>query len=292
MKALWAFEPTQLDNERIKGMHRVLTQLAGSQGDVELGYIVTHQELTPAQAAAIPADEKYSVYPRNQIKAALKKAGLIIADSKIHVIDHETTSVTGAVDRFLSLAKSRKAGLVAVFTQARKGYMRYVVGSFAETAVHRADSHLLVLSPQVKVAKRIASLVLATDFGPAMKKHLAAAIELCKKLSAKLTILHHAEIIYAWSLDESSAKIQAYRKSVNGLKAYAEQQCARAGVAAQVIITAEFQGTSDFILDSADKHKANLIVISAKAGPVAALIGGSVSRKVIRSAKVPVLVLK
>lgn len=58
------------------------------------------------------------------------------------------------------------------------------------------------------------------------------------------------------------------------------------------MIDADFDATSDFILASAAKFKADLIVMSAKASPALALMGGSISRKVVRAAEVPVLVLK
>jgi nucleotide-binding universal stress UspA family protein len=59
-----------------------------------------------------------------------------------------------------------------------------------------------------------------------------------------------------------------------------------------VVIDSDFDATSDFLLRSADKFKADLIVMSAKASPALALIGGSISRKVVRAAEVPVLILK
>jgi nucleotide-binding universal stress UspA family protein len=40
------------------------------------------------------------------------------------------------------------------------------------------------------------------------------------------------------------------------------------------------------------KKKIDLVAVSAKIGPMAALIGGSITRQIVRGSQVPVLVLK
>lgn len=292
MKALLAFEPFHQDKERLQGMHRLLAQIAGSPSGVELAFIVTHQEAELNEAKNIREKERYTSYPVSIVNAALKKANLKIADGGIHVLDQDSRSVTPAVDRLLKLAASRKADLVGLYTHARAGFTRFVLGSFAETAIHRSKVSLLLVNPKCKIAPKIRKVVFATDFGPSSAKHLRTTLALCRTLKANLTILHHAEVTYGWSLNESSPHIQAYRKNVDKWKADAEQQCRKAGITGEVVITSEFIGTTDFILRSSSKAGADLIVMSAKVGPTAALMGGSVSRKVVRASDAPVLILK
>lgn len=74
------------------------------------------------------------------------------------------------------------------------------------------------MNPQCKVADRIQSVVYASDFSIDATQQLEIVLRLCKRLDAKLAILHHAEIIYAWSMDEESAEVQSYRKEVDKKK--------------------------------------------------------------------------
>jgi nucleotide-binding universal stress UspA family protein len=292
MKALWAFEPFHQDQNRIKGMHKILSLLTGSPSKVEVGFIVTGNESSLNLAFDIPEEDRFTFYPRKLIKQELKQSQIKIDDKNIHVINYKTLSNTKAVDRLLRLAKDREADVIGLFTHAKKGFLRFAIGSFAETAIHRSKSSLLIFNPQTKVSPNLKNILFASDFSPASKQFLKKVILYSKKLNSHLTILHHAEVIYRWSLDESNPEIQAYRRKVNRMKTWIEQECQSAGVSSEVIIVADFTSTPDHIFKVVKNKKIDLIVICAKAGPLAALMGGSITRQVVRESTKPVLVLK
>lgn len=292
MKAIWAFEPFHQDIERVKGMHRLLSQLAPPPESIELGFVVTHYEEGLNTTKILSAKDRSATYPRAKVKEVIKRANLKISDASVHVIEHETRSVTEAVNGFLKVARSRKADLIALYTHARSGFKRFLLGSFAETAIHCSKTSVLVVNPLCKISPRIKKVVFATDFAKSDRKHLQQTIALCRHLKAHLTIIHHAEVIYGWSLDESNPEFHAYRRQVNKTLASTEAECRKAGLRAEVIINSDFIGTTDLILQTVEKVRGDLIVMSAKAGPALALIGGSVSRKVVRAAQAPVLILK
>lgn len=292
MRALWAFEPFHQDTQRIQGMHRTLTQIVGSPQNIEVGFVVTRTEPSLSLAFDVPPEERFGLYPLRATKLALEKAKVKVPDRNIHVVDYETYSNTRAVDRFLALAKTQKSDVIALFTHAKQGYIRLAVGSFAETAIHRSKVDLLILNPKTKTAPKIKNILFANDFSLNSKKQLLRVIDQCKKSKAHLTVFHHAEFVYKWSLNEASPKIKAYRKKVDTMKAWVEGQGKKAGVPTQVFIASEFQATADLILRQAKKSKADLIAVTAKTGPIAALMGGSVTRQVLRSSPAPVWVLK
>jgi nucleotide-binding universal stress UspA family protein len=292
MKTLWAFEPFHQDKERLSGMHRLLKQIGASEQDVEAAFLVTHNEPELNKLKDLKNDERYKVRPRAIMAETLAKAGITLDDKNLHVLDYPTRSVSEAVDRILKLARKQKSELIALYTHARHGFKRLIVGSFAETAIHHSRTSLLLVNPQCKVASKVRSVVFASDFSPEADKHAATVLQLCKRLGAKLTILHHAEVTYAWSMDESNPTIIAYRKQVDKTRAALTEKAKKAGVNVEIVINSDFVGTSEFLLQSADKFKADLIVMSAKASPTLALMGGSISRKVVRAAEAPVLILK
>ncbi len=292
MKTLWAFEPFHQDKERLQGMHSLLKQLGTPDRDLEALFLVTRHEAELNKPEQLEPEERYVYRPRRIMAETLAKAGIPLAEKNLHVVDFPTRSVSEAVTCFLKNARKQKAELIALYTHARHGFQRFVMGSFAETAIHHSPVSLLLLNPKARVAKKIAKVVFATDFSREAEKQLPKVLQLCKSLKATLVILHHAEVIYGWSLDEANTQVKAYRKRIDKSKAATAEKCKKAGVSTEIVISSDFVGTSDFLLQSADKMKADLIVMSAKASPALALIGGSISRKVVRAAEVPVLILK
>lgn len=292
MKALLALEPSHQDKARLVGMHNALSQLAGSESKVEVGFVVTGTESTLNLAFDIPEDERFTSYPRKLIEQELINAGIKPDDKKIHVVDYPTYSNTKSVDRFLKLASSRGANLIGLFTHGKTGYLRFAVGSFAETAIHRSKISLLIFNPLMTVAPKIKNVLYASDFSAASKKHLKKVIDHCKNLGAELTVFHHAEVIYDWSMEKSNSKTSSYRKTVDQMKNWTEQECRRSGISCKVIVASGFDATADLIFTTVKKNKVDLIVVSAKSGPLVALMGGSITRQVVRESDVPVLVMK
>ena len=292
LKALWALEPFHQDSTRVKGMYNLLRQIAIQPTHIEVGFIVTRTENKLNLAFDIPYEERFSAYPRKILKNILHQAKVSIADKKIHIVDHETFSNTKAVDQLLSLAKSRDSDLLALYTHARHGFTRLVLGSFAETTIHRSKTNLLLVNPKTKFSPKIKNILYTSDFSPSSQKHLSRVLRLCKKVGSRLTVFHAAEIIYERSLDESNPKVHAYRRKLARMQAQVEQECEKAGVSCEVLISSELGPIAELLIHIAQKHKADLIVVSAKVRPAPSLMGGSITRQIIRSSSKPVLVLK
>lgn len=292
MKSLWSFEPFHQNTNSIKSMYKSLSLLTGNPANIEVGFVVTHTEAELNLAFDIPEHERYSTYPKEQIKKVLKGAQISIDDKKIHLVDYSTYSNTKSVDKLLKLATDRNVDLIGLYTKARQGFVQFALGSFAETLIHRSKKDLLILSPNTKVSAQIKNILFASDFGPNSKNEILKLLNYVKNLDSKLTVLHHAEVIYKWSLDEKSTQVRAYRKKVDQMKNWIEDQCKKSGISVNVIIVSDFSSTSDHIFALLKKNKIDLIAVAAKVGPLAALMGGSVTRQIIRKSPLPVLVLK
>lgn len=291
MKALWAYEPFQQDKKRVRGMYQLLKQLV-VPSNIEVGFIVTRHESDLNLAFDIPLEERFTLYPRKLIKKSLKESKISIEDKKIHVVDYETFSNTKVADRLLSLAKSRNVNLIALYTHSRHGFHRFVLGSFAETLIHRTQVDLLLVNPKIDFSKKVKNVFFMTDFSPTLKKHLKKIVLICKHLNATLTIFHAAEVIYEWSLDESNPRFHAYRRKIAKTKSWIEHECQQAGIKYDVIVTSEMRSITEMALESAKNYKSDLIVVAAKSGAMTALMGGSITRQIVRESTKPVLVLK
>lgn len=142
----------------------------------------------------------------------------------------------------------------------------------------------------------IKNVLWATDFSEESKEALAYASFLAKAFKAKLTALHvvpdFAPALYeAWpeAQAELIGKIEGSKASA---KAQLEHMCAKQGVCADKIVVTE-GAAAKVILKTAKKEGAGLIVVGRKgvSGNEPNLIG-SVTHRILRGARVPVLVTK
>jgi len=292
MKALWSYEPFHQDTQRIKSMYQLLSQLVGDAKRVKIGFIATHYEPSLNLAFDVPESERFSTYPRAQILKELKAAKVNVRDADVRVVEQMSLSTTKVVDRMLKLANEQGCELIGLFTHARKGFARFVLGSFTETAIHRSTKDLLLMNPNANLGSTVGRILFASDFGSSSRKELSRVFQYAKSLGASLTVFHHAEVIYKWSMEESSPKVKAYRKSVDKMKHWVETEARKKGVSTNVIIASDFQSTAAHIFKVVKSKRIDVVVLSAKTGPMAALMGGSVTREVIRASSVPVLVIK
>jgi nucleotide-binding universal stress UspA family protein len=292
MKALWAFEPFHQDTTKIKDMYNLLKQLVAHRSNIEIGYIVTTQESEQSEKNKVKPKEKFNGGLRNILKTKLKNAQCLIDDKNIHLVEYQTTSNKKAVDRLLELNENCETNLIALYTHARQGFLRLAIGSFAETIIHRSKTSLLLMNPTTKCSKNIKQILYSHDFSQLSNKHLKKVIEICQVVKANLTVFHQAQAIYKWSFDESNRKIINYRKNVDQVKNMIEEECRLAKIPFHVIISTEISSTTDLIINTSSKVKADLIIVCAKSGPMAALMGGSTTRQIIRESQKPILVLK
>ncbi len=98
--------------------------------------------------------------------------------------------------------------------------------------------------------------------------------------------------MYRWSLDEANPKIHAYRKEIRQMSEWIEKECNSLNVPCEVIVTTEIRPMTDLVLRAAEKVKADLIIVVAKVGRIAALMGGSTTRQLVRASTKPILVFK
>lgn len=292
MKVLWGFEPMACGKASVKGMSKLIHNLVPAKSDIEIGYVVTENESFFYTAPDRSMKDRSSSLPKELILDEMKKAGIAIPADYIFVAHHPTPSITTSVKRFLDLATERNAELIALFTHNKRGIERLVSGSFAETTIHHSHVDLLLAGPSTKYPSKVKSILYCSDFSAQSKKDLQKVIALCQKTGSKLTVFHAAEVIYKWSLDEKNPQILDYRRATDKMAQWIEDTCQKARIPFTLSLRSEFTPVSEMVSKAAKKARANLIVVSAKKGPLASLMGGSVTRQILRNGTYPVLILK
>jgi len=214
-----------------------------------------------------------------------------IKPGSVVVLHHPTLSVTRSVDAFLEVARKRGARLLAVHAHNRRGVQRLLLGSFTETLLHHSRFDVLIAAPACRIAPRVRRVLLASDFTSESRRHLGRVLEVCKTLKAELTVFHAAQMIYRWSLDESNRHVLAYPRRTRQMAKWVEQACKQARVPVEVVIASEFAPPAELAMAAAKSSRADLVVVAARARARAALMGGSVTRQIVRDGSLPVLVL-
>lgn len=292
MKALWGVEPFHQTEAQIGRCYRFISEFCGDRGKIEIGFIVTRTENEFNLAFDVDKDKRFTSYPKEILEKKLNQSGVRGQNVKINVIDYPTFSKTKAANRLLKLAKDKDFDICVIYSQGGGEIKKLFLGSFAESAVHLSDRKLLVINPHTKLAKKIHTVLFCYEPSKDSADALKEMIKFCKKRRTKLVIFHAAQFCFGVPDSEASDEVKAYNIAVKKWQSEIERKCAKAKVKCEFQISSEFAMVSDLALKTAKKVRADLISVLAKSGPTTALIGGSVTRQILRSSNLPVLVMR
>jgi nucleotide-binding universal stress UspA family protein len=168
------------------------------------------------------------------------------------------------------------------------------MGSFAETLLLRSPVPVLVVSPRWKRVERFETILFATDFSQQSRDAFPAVVKLAKALGCELTVFHKVaplSVVAPGLYHEPRAKL-GVRLERRFLLAQQWAERARSeGVPASVALDYRSRrSTEQSILDRV-AGKAALIAMASHSGPVARILTGSTTRKVVRRATCPVWVV-
>lgn len=292
MKIAWAFEPEGINTKQLKAMDTLINSLSKSGETRELVHVEC--EIYPGMvspfAPVLPYINQRDVTA--EIEKKLKSARIQVPKERRHLVDLPFASVTQTADETLKAAAKVGCDTLALFTHGRRGIDRFLLGSFAETVIHRSKLDLLLMSPWALSSGQVKKILFLDDFSKESRGHLGRVLDLCREKRAELVVFHYPHAVYDWSFDDENPMVVRYRNEVDRRAVATGDLCHRAGVRAEVIVKGGMSTISDAAFRLAKKHGADLIVVAAKMGRVGALLGGSVTRQIIRRSPVPVLVLK
>lgn len=292
MKVLWAIDPFAASTKAHTTLHGWIRLLSNGKADTDVAYVASPAEAHLSTAFDVLPADRYSKLPLQQIKKALASVKVKIAPKKIHVLPEMRLSLSAAAEQLTSFAARKGVEFIALNTHSRKGIERLIIGSFAETIIHKSTSSLLVLNPATKLPKTVKTIVYGADFESEKDTGLSEAIALARRTGAKLFVLHCAGPMYEWQDNPKEPAIAEFKRNVHHHALAAARAARLAGVTCEVMIDAHLEETSGAILKFAAKKKADILVLKAKTGRFQALLGGSTTRKVLREAKQAVYVVK
>jgi nucleotide-binding universal stress UspA family protein len=292
MKALWGVEPFQQSETQIGRTYRFISEVCGDKGKIEIGFIITRMENDLNLAFDVDKDKRFTSYPKEILERKLKRSGVQSKNVRINIVDYPTFSKTKAASRLLKLSKDKDCDICVIYSQGGGEIKKLFLGSFAESAVHLSDQKLLIINPHTKLSKKIRTVLFCYEPSKDSADALKEMIKFCQKRGAKLVIFHAAQFCFGMPANEVSDDVKAYNDEVKKWQSDIGRMCAKSKVKCEFHISSELEMISELALKTAKKVRADLISVLAKSGPTTALIGGSVTRQILRSSNLPVLVLR
>ena len=196
-------------------------------------------------------------------------------------------------------AEDDASDLIVLGTHGRSGIERFVLGSVAESVLHRAKRPVLTVPPHAKngapapVFKRI---LCGMDFSPCSVHALEYALSLAQEAGACLTLAHVFEMDAStpdtW---RTTFQPESVREALIAMEAERRARLARAipanmGPGCQVETAMACGPAARELLRLADAGNADLIVLGVQGRNAADLLFfGSTTNKVVRQATCPVL---
>jgi nucleotide-binding universal stress UspA family protein len=214
------------------------------------------------------------------------------------LIKVDEPSLSASVDALIQFAIEENASFILVSSRARTGIDRLALGSFAETLVLRSPVPVFIANPQTKTHQKLRTILYPTDFSAASKKGFDRVLTVAQRQGMQILIYHKIDLPY-WPLNSGLVLPPVSRESLRELKAeriaLAEKWAQRAelsGVRAKYQIESQGGPTLDSILEISRRLGPKVMIgVTSQSGSVGALILGSLTRQILRTASCPVLVV-
>lgn len=218
-------------------------------------------------------------------------------DSQLAGVDHETMIVRGesvwsGVEQVLA---DHEMDLLVVGTHGRTGALKLLLGSVAEEIFRRASVPVLTIGPSVRKGVHSGGqfhrVMLATDFTREAQTAAPYAISMAEEHQAKLLLLHVMR-----NPDPKASERKAQDSVANVMHQLYETVPEAAELWCRPEATVRFGNPADRILEAAEEHGADLIVLGVRdaAGRLGAAthLERTTAHKVVAHAVCPVLTVR
>jgi nucleotide-binding universal stress UspA family protein len=314
MLVLWAIDAIREPGTLMEHSAAVLDNWASRMSvEIEPVYVLSPSQmdlsLTP-EGGGLPT----GVEPQHRIAAekalaqivdrySIRRPALARALVPPVVLIERRSRVRSSVETLEKHAKFRGAQLVAIPTHGRTGAARFLLGSFAETLLLRAQVPTLAIGPGVDEIRGLDRILFATDFARGSKQVFRRVVDFATELRSKVLLYHSVpnllEPIFqsgaylftgAWipARNYFNDEVQERYRRGSAWARWARNQ----GVECDYIMDETMGSISDHVLELIQREKIGLVTMASRSGPVSSALLGSITRQVIRSATCPVWVLQ
>lgn len=205
-----------------------------------------------------------------------------------------------AVKKLLSYAQKSDAAPIVLATQGKTGLERWIMGSFAESAILMARTPLCVIPPGAEITS-FKKVLFPTNFSRSSKTFIQKQVSWLKKIDASVHLYHklsepfdpfvQSSLVMAgggWVSVQAFLQDESLKRQQDGDKL--RDQLVSKGIAASFTLDAKPGALTEGVLKSAAEKKAQLIALVSESSSVSAALVGSLARDLCRQASCPVWV--
>lgn len=306
MRIIWAMDAFEDNKELNQKLADTLTTVhEKTNAQIEPVYLLQENEVI------LPTYEA-PTWVTDHSKTAETLFNEILEDYKMpflqkpHVIPHASQSHAGAASVLSDYAERTKTDLILVGSHGRKGFQRFILGSFAESLLVQSKIPIFLMSSHCTQPSKIQNILFPTEFGEHSKDSFRHVLKLAQLFQASVTLLHAIPrpIEGVFEL-HSVPRTFTYKGQMSTLEQIIEDQVSvgsaqgerwknwakKDGVVLNYVIDQSFQPLDKLINDCIVSEKISLVVMEAQSGSISATLLGSTLRNVIRTATCPVYVI-
>ncbi len=192
MKLIWSINPLERDPNLLKRATSVIGIL-NSQGDwtIQPFVLISQFSFLPFQAPcpSTPGDTASRITDAVQKRVFDLTRGCDLKGlQSAHVILRRYHPLRPEVSELLDYARSEKADLILTATRARKGWRRWLSGSFSESLIYHSEIPVLFLNPGCGPDVRFDRIVFPTEISSDFENTLPRVIRLARKLKSEVVL--------------------------------------------------------------------------------------------------------
>lgn len=291
-------------NEEFKPQRKILIATDGSEASekaadfgietlkFEGAKVYAVYVIDTASYGSVPMDEKKLKRIEQLEEMGRKATSYVERKAKDAGMEAESIVLQGnPAEEIVDFAEEQRVDMIVVGSLGKSGIKRFMLGSVSEKVVRRAKIPVLVVREH-KEEKPYKQILIAADCSKATEKAVDFGIEIARLNGAKVYAVHVIDPIFNDLMEEAWAEnaYEQFKKIGREAVSYVEEKGKAAGMEVE---SAVLEGNpAEKIVDFAEEQKVDMIVVGSlgKSGYEQFAIG-SVSAKVLRNAKVPVLIV-
>ena len=288
MNILWPYDPFLRDAKLDKIGKDILLNFFPND-KIEAVYVASEAEVELSYAYNIPERYQFNLYPRNLIEKQLLK--LKLKNTKVKVLKSDFISTSKMTGDLITYAKNSKTDLVVLASNAKKDIPKFIFGSFAETFLHLSKTDTLVFNQKSSfLDQRPKKILYAHDFTLRGSKGLLKAAAYAQKWDATLYV-HHLPVQVPELTDEDF--VFSLENNLRKCEHLLQKMKVKFVIKNLIDdLTRDDYTVAESILHYAVKNRIDIITMTTQASKLERVLGGSVSRQVLRESKKPVLIFK
>lgn len=296
---LWAVDPYSRHKGIICGMASALKVLAQNDPIVIEPIYILKRDLFDVPKK-VPQEILFKIQRalQKEFSAILRKTSCPVFQP-INILPQVSDTVAEQTKTLLAYAHSRNTSMIALTTQARKGLGRWVMGSFAENLSLISDIPLYLINPRDLRNTDLDHILFATDFSSQSKKAFLQVLPFAVAHGSRVTLFHKSNLNWMVGLGSAYSSLPVYRKIFEEdmlskqVEAGVWAEIARKkGVKVKPFFNSKRDVSASEAIVKFARKEGGIIALAGQSGKISSVLLGSVARKVIREASVPVWIVR